>query len=340
MRSSTPVVPPRQIAFRCDGDELTGAGHVGRCLPLAAAFARLAWEVCFVGTYGGLASWLLVRAGMPVRPTEPDAPCGIAAHVCDAAVIDSYRIAPGDICELARALPVATLGEANRCSSHGILVDYHLDRTEPSGARLLAGPSFAPLDPGFAGAGRAGSSVRTVLVTLGGSLEARGPLAQVVPLIEFAFPDADILIAGGMPPAARAVLRPRVVSLPSPSALVDVMPQVDIAVTAAGLTAYELACAGIPQVAIAIVANQSRVVQGLRDSGLALCLDLTANDSLADLPATLERLKDAALRRRLAMRGKKVFDGQGARRAATALAKLFGIDEGAANRLPAVSAGD
>jgi UDP-2,4-diacetamido-2,4,6-trideoxy-beta-L-altropyranose hydrolase len=334
MRSATPLSAGSRLAFRCDGNEQTGAGHVGRCVPLAVAFAQLGWKVSFVGAYEGLASWLLARAEMEVRQPDRDAPCGIAVQECDAAVLDSYLIAPAAICDLARRLPVVTLAEANRCPTDGILLDYHIDRTEPPGPHLLAGASFAPLDPDFAGAGRAGKEVRRVLVTVGGSLAAREVLAEIVPIVSSTFADADILVAGGAQPESYGPIAPRVISLPSPSALVDAVSDVDLAVTAAGLTAYEMACAGVPQVAIAIVPNQRRVVRGLRASGLAPCLDLTSGDSLADLPQTLERLQDPGLRRRLAKRGRKAFDGEGAIRAATALRELFGTFAAAGVALP------
>lgn len=325
--ASMPAVTPpssfARIAFHCDGNESVGAGHVARCVPLAAAFADLGWMVSFVGEYGGLAAWLLERAGMAVRAADPAAPCGITVGECDAAVIDSYLIEPAAICDLANVVPVVTLGEANRCTTRGILIDYHLDRTEPSDARLLAGPSFAPLDPAYAGAGRAGSEVRRVLVTIGGSLAARELLERLVPIVACTFADAEILVAGGTPPGG-GELGPRVVGLPSPSALVDVVPGIDLTVTAAGFTAYEMACAGIPQLAIAIVSNQHRVVRGLRQSALAPCLDLTAGDSLADLPRALGQLRDPALRRELAARGRSAFDGHGALRAASALVQRFG----------------
>ena len=115
----------------------------------------------------------------------------------------------------------------------------------------------------------------------------------------------------------------RVVYLPSPGSLVDVLPDIDLAITTAGLTAYELACAGVPQLAIAIATNQRRVVRGLDKSDLALCLDLTSGDSPAQIPAALERLRDAGLRGSLAERGRKTFDGQGSRRAAIALMERY-----------------
>ncbi len=338
-----PAVPPTpargQIAFRCDGGEQIGAGHVARCLPLAAAFARLGWSVRFVGAYEGLASWLLARSGMTVGPANLESPCGLVAQECDAAVLDSYLIAPAAICDLAHELPVVTLAESSRCPTRGILLDYHLDRTEPPDAHLLAGPSFAPLDPAFAGAGRAGAEVRRVLVTVGGSLAACELLAQVVPIVGSAFPDADVVVAGAVSQAPSRTSAPRVISMPVPSALVDAVSDIDVVVTAAGLTAYEMACAGIPQVAIAIVANQRRVVSGLRDGGLALTLDLTGGDSLADLRGALERLRDPGLRRELAERGMGVFDGSGAQRAAIALTELICAPGAAREALPPTAAG-
>jgi UDP-2,4-diacetamido-2,4,6-trideoxy-beta-L-altropyranose hydrolase len=323
MPSVTPRPVRGRIVFRCDGNEQIGAGHVARCVPLAQAFVQLGWRVGFVGAYEGLASWLLARAGMTVQPPDLQAPCGIAIGECDAAVLDSYLIAPAAICDLARMLPLVTIAEANRCPGHGILLDYHLDTSEPPDAHLLAGPSFAPLDPSFAGAGRAGREVRRVLVTVGGSRPARELLARIVPVVSSVFPEADMVVAGGAHMKTGGMSAGRVIKLPSPSTLVDAVSDIDVAVTAAGLTAYEMACAGIPQVAIAIFANQRRVVSGLRESGLAPCLDLTGGDSLADLQEALEPLRDAGLRERLAEHGRNAFDGQGARRAARALTELF-----------------
>lgn len=318
-----------RIAFRCDGDDLIGAGHVARCVPLAVAFVQLGCRVGFVGTYQGLASWLLARAAMDVRAPDPAAPCGLLAEEQDAVVLDSYLIAPPAICDLARALPLVTLAEANRCRARGILLDYHLDRSEPSSSRLLAGPSFAPLDPAFAGAGCPGGEIRKMLVTVGGSTPARELLPELVPIVRSVFADAEIVLAGGSSPLqVHDAICSGVVGLPAPSALVDSLSDIDLAVTAAGLTAYEMACAGIPQVAIAIAANQRRVTRGLCESGLGPCLDLTSGDSLTQLPGVLERLRDVGLRRRLAERGMKLFDGRGARRAAIALAERFATTTG------------
>jgi spore coat polysaccharide biosynthesis predicted glycosyltransferase SpsG len=319
----TQLLAGERIAFRCDGNERIGAGHVARCIPLALAFAGLGWKVSFVGAYEGLAGWLLARAKIDACPTDPDSSCGVLAARYDAAIVDSYAIAPESICTLARRLPLATIAEANRCPSRGVLLDYHLDRFEPASGRLLAGPSYAPLDPALAGIGRAGEEIGKILVTVGGSRAARELLAPIASMSSLVFPDADILCAGGAESETNELNGDRVVYLPSPGSLVDVLPEIDLAITTAGLTAYELACAGVPQLAIAIAANQRRVVRGLDKSDLALCLDLTSGDSPAQIPAALERLRDAGLRGRLAERGREMFDGQGSRRAAIALTERY-----------------
>ncbi len=317
-------VAGERLVFRCDGNEQIGAGHVARCLPLAAAFARLGWRVSFVGTYEGLAGWLLTRAKFQARMADPDFCCGIPVEGYDAAVVDSYAIAPEAICDLAHRLAlVATIAEANHCPNCGVLLDYHLDRVDPSNSRLLAGPSYAPLDPALAGSGRPGRQIDKILVTVGGTLTARQLLAPIASIANLIFPDADILLTGSGKSETNDLNVAHTIQLPSPSSLLDVLPDVDLAITAAGLSAYEIACAGVPQLAIAIAANQRRVLKGLSDSTLAPVLDLTRGDSLEQLPSALEQLQDPDLRRRFAERGRKIFDGKGAGRAARALTELY-----------------
>ena len=297
-----------RLAVRCDGGAGIGAGHVARCLPLARAFAGRGWSVEFVGRFEGLAAWLIAGAGLQTTAPDAGAACGVDAAQWTAAIVDSYVLNAAEVCELAAQLPIATLGEATRCEEAGILIDYHLDRIcEPPGPRLLPGPAYAPLDPAFAGAGRAGDEVETVLVTVGGSDQALAHVDALQAVVRRAFPDAEQLA-----PRGSAAGEP-------PTRLVDLVPRVDLAVTAAGLTAYELACAGVPQVAVAIVANQRRVVDALRASGLAECVDLCAGEPLEAVGPALERLRGRSVRKGQRELGRRIFDGRGANRAAQAL---------------------
>lgn len=91
--------------------------------------------------------------------------------------------------------------------------------------------------------------------------------------------------------------------------VVDAMRRADVAVAAAGVTAYELARLGVPSVLVAVAANQEPVRDRLVAAGAAVGASL---DDLA--PRTLALAADAERRRALAASGPALVDGRGADR--------------------------
>jgi spore coat polysaccharide biosynthesis predicted glycosyltransferase SpsG/RimJ/RimL family protein N-acetyltransferase len=305
------------IALRCDGDETIGSGHVARCAPLADAFAARGWRPRFLGRYAGLADWMLRDRGLEAAAPDEEAPAGVSrSEGWDAVLVDSYHVPEDELCELARAVSLVTLAEARRCPSDGALLDYHLDRRdERLSARLLPGPAYAPLDPTVLRARRDRSDVDRVLVAVGGSAGAREFVEGVVQSVRDAFPGAQILVASGVEVAGTE-------QLPFPGSLTEAMAECDLAVSTAGLTAYELACAGIPAVVFGVADNQRRVIAGVEAAGIALAVDVSP-DPLAEIRARLDRMRDAELRARLAAAGAALFDGAGAPRAAATLERIW-----------------
>src|SRR5690349_9010583 len=92
------------VVLRCDGDATIGAGHVGRCLPIAAAIRRAGGEALFAGSYGAVAAELLAAAGFETVAAA-DAPAGIPTGA-RAALIDSYAIGSEAIARAAADRPV------------------------------------------------------------------------------------------------------------------------------------------------------------------------------------------------------------------------------------------
>jgi spore coat polysaccharide biosynthesis predicted glycosyltransferase SpsG len=312
-RVSAPRHRRLALAIRCDGGPVEGAGHVARCIPLAAAFSSRGWEPGFVGRFSGLAEWLLERAGCAAH--EPgDEPCGLGDEWA-AGIVDSYGIPVHEICAATVARPVATIAEARRCPTAGVVLDYHVDAPSPdlselSPERLVAGPAYAPLDPALAAARRPRERVERILVTVGGSDAARSIAGEIAATVAGAFPEATLLVPAGVGsvPGAQA--------LEGPTALVDVLPGVDLAVSAAGVTAYELACAGVPALVVALVDNQRRVARACDAAGIAVGVDGLAANAATAVREGLGRLTDPAVRASLAAAGPRMFDGHGARRAA------------------------
>jgi UDP-2,4-diacetamido-2,4,6-trideoxy-beta-L-altropyranose hydrolase len=330
MPARLPTQYPQQvagarIAIRCDGGAAAGAGHVGRCRPIALAFRDAGFEPTFVGRLDGLAAWLAESSGLPVSGPSSENPCGVDPTEYDAALVDLYGVPSGEVCELARVLPMATLGEAARCPTAGVLIDYHLDRSErEDGPQLLAGSSYAPVDPRFATIEPSYGTVASVLVTLGGSEIARAYGVPLITTVAAAFPAAELIVAGGLPvPDGVATTRPE-----GPVMLVDLAREVDLAITASGMTAYELACAGVPFVAVIIADNQVRVGRALELAGVAPVLDGRAGVDSRVLHDIIEDLRPVAVRRSMAEAGRRVIDGHGAARVASGLAERWRLAGG------------
>ncbi len=321
------------VAVRCDGDERIGAGHVARCLPLAVALAQRGWSAVFVGRYSGLAAWLIDAAGVATQAPEAAAPCGVDPARWDAAIVDDYGLAPAEICELAAGLPVTTLGEAPRCPRAGVLVDYHLDRAgEAPTETELPGPAYAPLDPAIAGARRERPTVERVLVAVGGGEAGRALVTGVAEEVRQAFPAARLTVGSGVEVDGADVL-------PFPGGLRQAIADCDIAVSGAGLTAYELACAGVPAVLVEIASNQRRVVVGSVAAGTALAIS-AGGKWRPELAGALGRLARPEVRDALATAGMAAFDGAGAARAAAALERRWRAGPPARPLLRAAGPGD
>lgn len=291
-----------RIGIRCDGGARIGAGHVGRCAPVADALRSRGAHVAFVGEYDGTAEWLLERRRSTTRPPVEGHGCGLDPADWDAAIVDLY-LPDGEreICELAEQMPIATIGEATRCATSGIWVDYHVGSAPEAGPRRLGGPQYLPLDPRFTDARRPRDTIRRVLVSTGASSQFADVSSRLVEATAAAFPDAEI------------------VAPTPPFDLAHLAPSIDLAVVSAGMTTYELASAGIPLVAVALVENQRIVLDGCRGSGIALAADGIDRDPLPDVVQALTQMQDAGLRSEVAATAMATVDGAGAQRVADSL---------------------
>jgi spore coat polysaccharide biosynthesis predicted glycosyltransferase SpsG/RimJ/RimL family protein N-acetyltransferase len=267
------------IAFRCDGGDRVGAGHVARCLQIAAAFRMAGDEPLFVGQFDGLAAALLEAGGMEAVAPTPDAPLGVPPGA-DLAVLDSYELEPAEA-----GVPVAAIEDGPLQSRPGVIpIDYHLDASGPA----IAGPAYAPVAPALAAARRERGFERALVTVGGGSGGAQLRSAAL-----------EACRDHGLEPVETG------------AGLAGAIEQADVAVSAAGLTAYELACAGVPAGLVSIAPNQERVARTFAGAGLAITGD--------DPKRLVGRLADAGVRESLAGAGPAAVDGYGAFRVRDAL---------------------
>jgi spore coat polysaccharide biosynthesis predicted glycosyltransferase SpsG/RimJ/RimL family protein N-acetyltransferase len=277
------------VALRCDGDERVGAGHVGRCLPIALALRRAGCDALFVGRYGGVAAALLAAVDLPTVPAA-GTPAGLPDEA-GAAVIDHYDIDDEAVARAAAARAVVALRDARAPHAVGParVLDYHLDATGDG----LLGPDFAPVDPRFAAARRLERASGRALVALGGSGAGADALPALVRgLLEST--DLHVDVAGALAPERH----PRVRHAGALTGLAGELAACDLLVCGAGVTAYEAACAGVPAVLVVLAGNQRRVGDAFAAAGLFAVLD--GPPSRDDGPALVDgygaaRVRDALL---------------------------------------------
>ena len=301
-----------RIVVRCDGGAEAGAGHVGRCLPIADALRSRGAQAVFVGRYDGVAAWLLSQHDAVTEPTVPG-PCGVDPQSWVGAIVDLYTPA-ASVCELAAAMPIATIGESSRCATAGLWIDYHAGSSPGVDERRLGGPAFAPVDARFAASRAPRAAVSRILVSTGASAELSGVAQQLAQTAADVFPEAEVLTSADLGGGHEHIVR-----LAAPVDLVTLAPSIDLAVVAAGMTVYELASAGVPMVAVALVANQQVVVDGCRASGIAIPVDAIGRDPRPDVRNALQQLRDPGVRDALAAAATGLVDGRGAERVADAL---------------------
>lgn len=291
-----------RIALRCDGNSAIGAGHVGRCLPLAAAFERVGIDATFVGRYEGVAERLLDATGFATRPPEPSA-AGLPSGF-DGAIVDLYGLPDAQLEEAARGCSLVAFTDERRRTVPGVtFLDYHLNAS-PTG---LSGPDFAPVDPRFA-AVRHDPDEGPVLVALGGSHAGNAILEPLVQAL-LTGTNRPIEVVGDRAPGDDA----RVRAVGPMTGLVGAMRSAGAIVCGAGVTAYEAACAGLPALLVVLADNQERVARAF--SGLAPTVDARRHPSRASLEAAAARLTQGPL----ASAGPALVDGLGAGRVRAAL---------------------
>jgi spore coat polysaccharide biosynthesis predicted glycosyltransferase SpsG/RimJ/RimL family protein N-acetyltransferase len=307
------------VAFRCDADGVVGAGHVARCVQIALALEAGGGRAKFAGRYEGIGALLLEEAGLEAVPTA-DGPAGIPEDV-DAAVVDSYEIPASEVEAASRLRPVAVIEDGPSPPRAGAVLSYHLDAAErtavPAGVVAIRGPDYAPVRPA-AVAARRQRALAHALVSAGASSIGESILDRAVEALRGLDGVEDILVAAqpgeSMPGARRQLV--------APGEMPALLRWADVAVSAAGSTPYELACAGVPSVLAAVADNQLPIMQAFNAAGLAVGVD--ARTGAERLPAAVAHLADAGLRTRLAAAGPAVIDGYGAYRARDALLAAFG----------------
>ena len=161
---------------------------------------------------------------------------------------------------------------------------------------------------------------------MGGS-DPQGHTAQFVKMLatpEFAEQTVRVLIGPANPQREELVrlcteAGPRFEPLADVTEMALLLERADLAIAAAGIVCWELACTGLPAAIVATAGNQVAVAAGMADAGAAVDLARAALSSKSFSRPILELCHDPARRGRMSAAGRRLIDGRGAARVVAAL---------------------
>jgi spore coat polysaccharide biosynthesis predicted glycosyltransferase SpsG len=322
-------------------------GHLVRCVALAEEMAARGWEPVFLADLGGVdfAERQLAARGLPWEPAPGDAAEHVAAARrldLDAVVLDSYTL-PTAVSEAVVAAGVPVLAVVDgplRGQQAHLYVDQNIgaesdDVALPAGTHRLAGTRYAmlrdavrsrrPTHPWRPAA--SGARAAQVVVAFGGT-DAFGLTETTVrALLATPHPFRATVVAPdpGLRERLGALDRARVDAVPPLHDFPALLAGADLVIGAAGTSAWEYCCLGVPAAVAAVVDNQLTAYGRLVELGAVIGLG-TLDDVRSDAEAFAGRvagaLADTGARTRAAALAHRLVDGAGRVRVADALAAL------------------
>ncbi len=339
--------------FRVDADSTTGMGHLRRSLSLAHALRDVRVPVRFLTSAHPTSLGLIRQAGF-----EAEGLSGVPSW--------SARDL-GETLELARgADAVGVLVDSEEAGSEyfsglrqagfltavrddlglrALRVDLVINGNagaerlpyagRDAATRYLLGPSFAVLAPDFwEPPERAATSRKKLrLLLMAGGADSAGFLPDLARRLGNLGGLHLSVVAGpffrnaeGLRGVCRSLPRPAQF-FRDPVSLSSVMGRSHLAVTAAGQTLYDLACAGCPAIAYEGAPNQAGQLRAMEEQGCLIRIESGGGEFPGMEEQVLQLVADPASRDEMAGCGQRLVDGKGAGRVALEMAALCGAEK-------------
>lgn len=340
-----------KILFRADASHAIGAGHVMRCLALAETALRKGYEPVFLSAEM-LASLkkrmhskkirLIAQKAGAASLDDARATARLAAQGdYDCVVADHYGIGRGFQEVLQRSgIKQLLLDDDGRRDAYradlvlnqNIFADKKMYKRSSPKTRLLLGTHYALIRDEFLRPTHKRHAVRRrasrILLTMGGSDPENVTTTALKAIERLPLGDLEVVVIAG--PAYRNLAQIKTLCKNSkfnvqiqkdPKSMATWMAWADVAVSAAGSTAWELAYMGVPSILIIIADNQKAIGQTLQKRGAVLCAGEAHSLNVPKLSSMLERLVSSyPMRKKMSRILRRIVDGRGAERVLEAIA--------------------
>lgn len=332
-----------QVLFRVDAGPEKGLGHLRRCLALAEAFREeKVKKVGFLTRNPGLVrSWTGRKFGVVgIQGThfshEPSQISRLFQNrVARLLILDHYDYGAKAVEAIRKTFgTVAYVDDFGRAGRYPVdaVINQNVFQSSSSypkrpGLRLFLGNHYTLIPRDILAEkcrGDSGGSLK-LFISLGGAASKKSLLRifRAFSLIQKEIPDGRAFLMRGITLNGLDSV-PDGIKLVSPDKIARTMARAHLAISAGGVTSYELACLGVPAILVVTAENEVKKVQALEEKGAAIQLgwiDSVPPERLARLIVKL--WKDRRGRDRMRKCGRKLIDGQGAARLARDLKEAF-----------------
>ena len=266
------------VVILTEGGKDYGFGHVARCGSIYQAFQY--YNVFPKFLVNGDESVNSILSDIKVEILDWTKDYFLSSHA-DIVIIDSYLADLDFYNKLCEDVPLVVYIDYNNLLDYpkGIVVNGTLDisnmnYSQRSTIRYLVGNEFIPLRKDFWNVSKLkiNESIKDILITLGGN-DLRNLTPKILKLLNDNLPEVNkkVIIADSFNNIQEIEsLKNDTIELiysPNSKELIDVMSSVDLAISASGQTLYELACMGIPTIAIGIIDNQKNNIKNWINQG-------------------------------------------------------------------------
>lgn len=331
----------KEIIIRTEGGSEIGMGHIMRSLPIAHVLRERGMSVSFILNNDSAAIDAVTSAGFPVNICSPEQPGGVPdIKSCSAVIFDTKS----DVLEEVRyfndkglkTVLIDNLTPASELADIVIvpsLSGIRAKRIEKSTIRLIEGPEHFPLNPAFkevrdSSEKNPGPKLR-VLVTMGGA-DPNNLTQKVLNALEGMNGMKITVVIGpsmaGVSDLIESYEDVEFVMRPDVNKMALLMNESYIAITAFGITLFELAYMGAPSVVIANYREDKKDMDAIKKLGTGMPLGYHEDVTDADIRHAVGVLvKDSGMRESMSQNGKILIDGHGVERIADIIIKQIMI---------------
>lgn len=321
-----------KIAFRTDGDESIGTGHLSRCRAIGIECLNKGHEICFFSRKKSI-PWL-IKYSIPFKELSDaaDEKFETAEFIekamfwgTDFAIIDSYYLSENCYESINAAICSLAIDDYARISYRAdILLNSNLyaqklDYSSVSVNRFLLGGNYTILRDEFrhTASRPINECVERILITMGGS-DVNNYTQFVLSALQNVYVNEILIIIGAyanclndissLSDACKSPTR----ILQAPNNIAELFASSDIAISAAGSTVYELCALGVPTILIEQADNQRLIMEYFAHSGPFIPLGNHCDVTKRELyNAVNDLIEDSARRKAISKAAKALVDLNG-----------------------------